>query len=238
MPTIVPSTSIRSGSALGLDPVRVEMRIRAFPAVELVQVVAQKPLESVAIVEVCVTHRHGHGLETTRVEGCDRAAVVDTRADGYGSRASRGADPVRELEEVFSLVTRRDRRGVVSLSASPSVHGAADDDPGLAGRQLVMDADSLVGRGTYPVGARADRRARPERRRARRGGRRATGRISSRATTTTGSPDRTLCRAESARFRKALRNVSIWQRRSLASNAAAGLPARTATRRPVTASPG
>ena len=52
---------------LRLGPVRGELRIPPGPAVELEQVVAEQPLEPVAIVELCVAQCHRHGSETTRV---------------------------------------------------------------------------------------------------------------------------------------------------------------------------
>ena len=43
----------QEGQTLGLLPVRVEVRIRLGPPVELEQVVREQPPESVAVVELC-----------------------------------------------------------------------------------------------------------------------------------------------------------------------------------------
>lgn len=51
---------------LGASPVRIEIRTRLGPPVELEQVVREKPPQLVAIVELCVTQRHGQGHDRTR----------------------------------------------------------------------------------------------------------------------------------------------------------------------------
>jgi hypothetical protein len=98
-----------------------------------------------------------------------------------------------ELEEVFSLVTLEEiAEAWCRYQLRHQVHGAADDDPDWWAVQLVMDADSWSDEARIrSVLALIVERAQNDD--VLGGWVRATGRISSRATTTTGS-HRTLCR--------------------------------------------
>ena len=90
-------------------PVRVEIRVRLSPPVELEQVVREKPLKSVAIIEMCVTQSNRHAHERTRIAETGRALAQSRDSDRSQVTFpnARPGDGWRSSLTLFALALRR-----------------------------------------------------------------------------------------------------------------------------------